>query len=172
MTITSNNNQSNSFVLRQHQLWARAAFHNGWSITGGQMWSLATETTHHLSNSVPEILPSVMDPQYVAGFVWRRQYGFRVTKGFRDKIRIGAAAEVPRHSILPGQSLPINLLLGSNGNSSSSCSNPTANYLIKPGTGHTITKIAFDPGFGHYQLFGITTSSTIVLLSQHRSKNR
>ena len=58
------------------------------------MWSLATETTHGLDNGT-EILPSVIDPQYVAGFVWARQYGFRVTKSFHDKFWIGASAENP-----------------------------------------------------------------------------
>src|SRR3984957_12902515 len=43
--VTSNNNQSNSYVVRERQLWARAAFTSGFSISGGQMWSLTTETT-------------------------------------------------------------------------------------------------------------------------------
>src|SRR5262249_3859104 len=34
--ITSNNNQSNSYVVRQRQLWARAAFTNGMNVSGGQ----------------------------------------------------------------------------------------------------------------------------------------
>ncbi len=150
--ITSNNNQSNSYVLRQRQLWARAAFHNGWSITGGQMWSLATETTHGLDNGT-EILPSVIDPQYVAGFVWTRQYGFRVTKDFRDKIWIGAAAENAETLNPAGSSLPVNLLLGSDGNSGG-LYNPTANYSFNLAP-DMIAKIAFEPGFGHYELFGI-----------------
>jgi len=33
---TSNNRQSNSYVFRQRQLWAQAAFDSGFSITGGQ----------------------------------------------------------------------------------------------------------------------------------------
>ena len=33
--VTSNNRQSNSYVLRQRQLFAQAAFDNGWIITGG-----------------------------------------------------------------------------------------------------------------------------------------
>ena len=42
--VTSNNNESNSYTLRQRQAWAQAALNNGWSFTGGQMWSLVTET--------------------------------------------------------------------------------------------------------------------------------
>ncbi len=43
--ITSNNNQSNSYVMRQRQIWAEAALKSGWTISAGQMWSLTTETT-------------------------------------------------------------------------------------------------------------------------------
>src|SRR5205814_10050868 len=42
--VTSNNNQSNSYVMRQRQLWGQAGLQNGWTFTGGQMWSLKTET--------------------------------------------------------------------------------------------------------------------------------
>src|ERR1700729_1372081 len=43
---TSNDNQSNSYVFRQRQFWGQAKFNNGFTVTGGQMWSLVTETTH------------------------------------------------------------------------------------------------------------------------------
>src|ERR1700674_3669775 len=61
--ITSNNNQSNSYSLRQRQAWAQAALSNGWSFTGGQMWSLATETKKGVDNR-SEALPMTIDPQY------------------------------------------------------------------------------------------------------------
>ena len=38
---TSNNNESNSYSLRQRQAWGQAALDSGWSVTGGQMWSLS-----------------------------------------------------------------------------------------------------------------------------------
>ena len=40
---SSNNNQSNSYVLRQRQIWGKAEMQNGFAVTGGQMWSLVTE---------------------------------------------------------------------------------------------------------------------------------
>src|ERR1700692_657699 len=82
--ITSNNNQSNSYVLRQRQLWADAKLPSGWDFSGGQGGSLATETTRGLTRG-SEILPSTIDPQYEAGFVWTRQYSFRVSKDFGKK---------------------------------------------------------------------------------------
>src|SRR6202044_2907926 len=70
--ITSNNNQSNSYTLRQRQAWAQAAFDSGWSITGGQMWSLVTETKHGMDNRT-EAVPMTIDPQYTVGFSWRSE---------------------------------------------------------------------------------------------------
>ena len=79
--ITSNNNQSNSYVLRQRVLWAQAETHNHWAFTGGQMWSLATEDKKAISNLSGDIMtPQTIDPNYSVGFVWTRQWGFRVTK--------------------------------------------------------------------------------------------
>ena len=151
--ITSNNNQSNSYVVRQRQLWARAAFHNGWNISGGQMWSLATETTHGLDNGT-EILPQVIDPQYVTGFVWTRQYGFRVTKDFGDKFWIGASAENAETLNPAGSSLPTNLLIGSDGNGGG-LYNVTANYSFNLAP-DMLAKIAFEPApWGHFEVFGI-----------------
>src|ERR1700687_5274318 len=42
--VTSNNRESNSYPFRQRQVWAQVAMDNGWQFTGGQMWTLATET--------------------------------------------------------------------------------------------------------------------------------
>ncbi|HEX4582185.1 MAG TPA: hypothetical protein VH139_09000 [Acidobacteriaceae bacterium] len=151
--ITSNNNQSNSYVVRQRQLWARAAFHSGWNISGGQMWTLATETTHGLDNGT-EILPATIDPQYVAGFVWARQYGFRVTRNFHDKFWIGASAENAETLNPAGSGLPTNVLIGSDGNNGG-LYNSTANYSFNLAP-DMIAKIAIEPSFGgHYEVFGI-----------------
>ena len=73
---TSNSNQSNSYFLRQRQAWGQAAFDNGWSFTGGQMWSLVTETKHGADNRT-EALPMTIDAQYTVGFSWAGQYGLR-----------------------------------------------------------------------------------------------
>jgi hypothetical protein len=79
--ITSNNNQSNSYVYRQRVIWGQAETNNHWAFTGGQLWSLATEDKKGISNLSGDIMtPQTIDPNYVVGFVWTRQYGFRVTK--------------------------------------------------------------------------------------------
>ena len=67
--------------MRQRQFWAQAAFNNGFTVTGGQRWSLITETTKGMDNRT-EALPMTIDAHYNVGFSWARQYGFRVTKNF------------------------------------------------------------------------------------------
>ena len=90
--VTSNNNQSNSYTLRQRQFWGQAAFTNGITVTGGQQWSLVTETTTGMNNRT-ENLPMTIDAQYHVGFSWTRQYGLRVTKSFNNKFWLGLAVE-------------------------------------------------------------------------------
>ncbi len=153
--ITSNNNQSNSYVVRQRQLWADARLNNGWDFSGGQGWSFAAETTVGLQRG-SEILPATIDPQYEAGFVWTRQYSFRVTRDFNNKIFAGISAENAETLNPAGANLPTNLLIGSAGNG---CGlyNPTANYSFNL-TPDFIAKLAFEPGWGHWELFGIGRS--------------
>ena len=93
--VTSNNNQSNSYTLRQRQVWGQAALDNGWSFTGGQMWSLVTETKKGVDNRT-EALPMTIDPQYTVGFSWARQYGFRVAKNFNNRFWLAASLENPQ----------------------------------------------------------------------------
>ena len=90
--ITSNNNQSNSYVMRERQLWAQAALKSGLSITGGSQWTLATETRNLLDNKT-EVLPDTIDPQYNVGFVWERQPGLRVVQKLGNNFAIGASVE-------------------------------------------------------------------------------
>ena len=80
--VTSNNNQSNSYVLRQRQFWAEAKLHNRLGLfrrsgvvpgDGNHEGPLQPGWRHHDSAR-----PSTRN--YDAGFVWTRQYSFRVTK--------------------------------------------------------------------------------------------
>jgi hypothetical protein len=176
---TSNNRQSNSYTFRQRQAWAQAAFDNGWIFTGGQMWSLATETKKGLFNR-QEDLPMVIDPQYNVGFTWARQYGFRVVKDFGGKFGLGFAVEAPQITIggrgfstvttINDAAAPSTII------TSGATTATTGNFFINaPGAGgglynafdtngyttnkapDLIFKAAADPGFGHYEVFGIVS---------------
>jgi hypothetical protein len=168
--VTSNNRQSNSYPFRQRQVWAQLALASGYSFTGGQMWTLATENRKGINNR-QEDLPMQIDPQYVVGFTWARQYAFRVVKDFGGKVALGLSVEGPQATL--------------GGRGFSTFTNTTAtgvittaqNFFINaPGdaaglfnsfdaTGYTvnkapdvIVKAAFDPGFGHYELLGIIST--------------
>jgi hypothetical protein len=81
--LTSNNNQSNSYTMRQRQFWGQAAMANGFTVTGGQMWSLVTEDGTSTNNR-SEKLPNTIDPQYTVGFSWMRQAAVRFQQRWGD----------------------------------------------------------------------------------------
>jgi hypothetical protein len=169
--VTSNNRQSNSYVFRQRVLYAQAALDSGWVFTGGQQWSLATENKTGITNRT-EVLPQTIDSQYQVGFSWERQYGFRVVKNFSNKFALGVSVEGPQATI------------GGRGFSSITTTNlgtatvtTTGNAFVDaPGSGgglfnfvdttgypfsktpDFIVKAAADPGWGHYELFGILST--------------
>jgi hypothetical protein len=97
--VTSNNRQSNSYVLRQRVIFGQAALANGLSFTAGQMWSLVTENKKGIQNRT-ELPPLTIDSQYNVGFSWARQYGFRVAKDFGGKFALAAAIEGPQRDRL------------------------------------------------------------------------
>jgi len=152
--ITSNNNQSNSYTFRQRQFWGQAAWDNGLKITGGQMWSLVTETKHGLDN-LTEATPLTIDAQYTVGFSWARQYGFRVVKGWGDKFWLGMSIEGAQ-TTLGGKIQNDTTLIAAPGDSGG-LFNPTANYSYNTSP-DIIIKGAWEPGFGHYEVFGIISS--------------
>ena len=164
---TSNNRQSNSYVFRQRQLWARADFANGWAFSAGQMWSLATENKKGIENR-QEWFPSQIDPQYVVGYTWQRAYGARIAKSFGNVFTLAASVEGPQATV--------------GGRGFSTYTSTTATGVVTtnqnffefaPGsggglynaydsTGYSINKTpdflvkaALDPGWGHYEVFGI-----------------
>jgi hypothetical protein len=161
--VTSNNNQSNSYVNRQRQLWGQVAMTNGLTVTGGQMWSLVTETKKGLDN-LSEALPMTIDPQYTVGFSWARQFGFRVTKNFNNKVWIGASLENPQTTFANPSNSPNNFLLGNfgangglyNGGGAAPAGAALASYSFNA-MPDVIVKAAFEPGFGHYEVFGIVS---------------
>lgn len=176
---TSNNRQSNSYVFRQRQAFGQVAFDNGWIITGGQMWSLATETKKEIFNR-QEDFPLQIDAQYVVGFTWARQYAMRVVKNFGDKFALGFSVEGPQATIggrgfsavttINSAAAPATIV------TSGATTATTWNFFLNaPGAGgglynafdaagYTVNKApdfifkaAADPGYGHYELFGIVS---------------
>jgi hypothetical protein len=158
---TSTNNQTNGYVLRLRQAWAQARFDNGWSFLGGQAWSLVTEVAKGVSidddmGKTNDVRPKTIDPSYSVGFDFARQYGIRLTKTFNDTVAIGFAVENPQATLTTHLNAS-NFLLGQPGDSKSY--NTGSTYAFNPAP-DLIAKIAFDPGFGHYEIFALTDRFT------------
>src|ERR1700735_2965322 len=183
--ITSNENESNSYVLRLREAFGQAKFDNGWSITGGQQWSLITEDRHAVDNllapgRIGEAVPLTIDPQYTVGFSWARQESFRVAKSI-GPLTLAASVEGsattatvhgnPTITTLSttsanqgGITTPTltttvfnNFLIGAPG-LSSGLYNPTGTYGYQK-TPDFVFKAALDPGaWGHFEVFGLVST--------------
>ncbi len=153
---TSNNNESNSYTLRQRQFWAQAAFDSGWTITGGQMWSLVTPTSKGLDPR-SEQLPMTIDAEYHVGFSWARQYGVRFEKKLNNKMWLAMAVEDPQTTFKQSGPTTNPFLLGTVGNASGLLNSAQSSYSFNL-TPDFIFKAAFEPGFGHYEVFGIVST--------------
>ncbi|MGH9773566.1 MAG: hypothetical protein ACRD50_01310 [Candidatus Acidiferrales bacterium] len=149
--VTSNNNESNSYVLRQRQIWGQAEFQNGFKFTAGQMWSLVTETRSGVENT-KETPPLTIDAQYNVGFSWARQLGLRVSKKFADHYWLAMSVESPQATFV-AHNPPANFLLGAAGNGGG-LFNTLANYSFNVAPDIIVKGVA-EPGWGHYELFGI-----------------
>jgi len=150
---TSSNTQSNSYTLRLRQAWVQVA-RGGFTFTGGQMWSLVTETKHGAAPGT-EAPPQVVDPAYLVGFSWARQYGIRVTQQLPHGITLAASVEESQILFSTAGTTtvntPTNFFFGSAGTGDF---NPAASYTdnLAP---DLIVKATYDPSFGHFELGGI-----------------
>jgi hypothetical protein len=179
---TSSATQTNSYTFRLRQAWGQAKFDNGWSILGGQMWSLVTENKAGIAPSddvgkTNDARPMTIDPGYNVGFTFARQYGLRLTKAFGDKVAFAVAVENAQATLTTHGNTD-NFLLGAAGatnsynNAVTGCSissytptggttpvyyttcSPAASYSFNPSP-DVVAKLAIDPGFGHYEVFGL-----------------
>ena len=151
--VTSNNNQSNSYTLRQRQVWGQVAMTHGFTFTGGQMWSLVTETKKSTNNAT-ENLPMTIDPQYHVGFSWARQYGLRFQQTIGTKTTIALGLEQAQTIFSAAGSVPTNFFYGSTGTGGGlyNAFNGTYTNNVAP---DVIVKATFDPRYGHYEVGGI-----------------
>jgi len=158
---TSTSNSTNSYTLRVRQAWAQAKFNNGVSFLGGQAFSLVTENGKGIApdddmGKTNDARPKTIDAGYNVGFSYARQWGLRLTKNFNDKVAIAVAIENPQ-ATLTSHSNVSNFLLGQSGDGKSY--NSSATYSFNPSP-DIIAKIAFDPGFGHYEIYGLLARFT------------
>ncbi len=181
---SSNNNQSNSYVMRQRQIWGQAALKSGFTVTGGQMWSLVTEDRKG-TDARTEIQPQTIDPQYLVGYSWTRQPGIRVQQRFGDyktgAFSIAASAEQAQITNFTASNLPTNAAnavgtstsilqfffagTGQNGGLYNAAAGAPGNNLANTTTAITtyannvvpdfLVKAAFDVPMFHFEVGGI-----------------
>jgi hypothetical protein len=152
------------------------------------------KTEGHLRRPQRQLTPLTIDPNYVAGFVWTRQYGFRVVKSFKNAafgspLRTRSSSTPPRWPATrptPSSAAPAPTAATTTPPSAPARPPPPSSTTPTRETdsaGNTIdvavpvyktvngcadiatisfnqapdiiAKIAFDPGWGHYEIFGI-----------------
>ena len=161
----SNNNSTNSYTPRQRALWAQAALKNGFTFTGGQMWSLATEDKVGLSNLPSDIVaPLVIDPNNTVGFIAARQYSFRATYTAK-KFAIGVAAENPQllYSAALAGSTPYAILgsAGQNGgNYNAAISSVSATTYVQKYTNVKTVDSAGNTVYGYVPVYATVTANS------------
>jgi hypothetical protein len=168
---SSNNNQSNSYVLRQRQIWGKAETQSGFTVTGGQMWSLVTEDAKG-TDARTEIQPLTIDPQYMVGYSWTRQPGIRVQQRFGNyntgAFTIAASAEQAQiTSFTASGQIPTQFFfggIGQNGGLYNAAGNIGAGNTASTGGITTyannvapdvIVKAAYDVPWMHFEVGGI-----------------
>ena len=152
----SNSAESNSYVLRERELYATYA-RKDWDfyVLGGTSWSMLTMFKSGITPRLEDV-PLTIDSQYVPGFAWTRNPQLRFVKGFdHDRFDLGLSFESPQASYFTGGN-GTGSLTGTidSTNAGSGTLNPDTTYSddIAP---DVILKGTADPGWGHYEVFGL-----------------
>ena len=150
---TANSNESNSYNPRVRVFYGTIDESAcGVHFLAGQEWSLLTTDKVGI---IPrqENIPLTIDAQYVPGFNWTRNPQLRLAKDFDDqKIWLAISAESPQ-AVLTGIGTPPSFINATNAGGSLFDKNNNYTSDFAP---DIIAKAAFDPGYGHYEIFGIT----------------
>ncbi len=159
---TANFIETNSFSPRQRQLWMQAEFKNGVTLTAGQFWSLMTTDRKGIATRA-EFIPTTIEGSYVVGYSYARQNAVRVTKDWGNKIW-GALEVASAQTTVSASYTPANLMGFNTSSNALSPNSSTLNYLAGSATGMStdlapdfIGKLAFEPGYGHYEIKGIVS---------------
>lgn len=149
--LTSNSNESNSYMPRLRHAWMQSGWEDGWAVSTGQMWTLAESNRHGITpNAANAYTPDMIDAQYVVGFTWLRQPAVRVVRDIGGHAWAALSAEGAQ-TVLSARNAPASFLYCSPGTSTLTS---TVNYSFDKAP-DLVGKVAFEPGFGHYELKGL-----------------
>ena len=148
---TSNDNQTNSYTLRQREIWAQIATNSGFTLTAGQMWTLATEVKEGDQPGSERGEPAADDRSSVPRRFHLRPAvtGVRFAQSLGPKQNIAASIEESQTILAAVSNAPSNFFFGSAG-VGGGLYNSTANYSnnVAP---DILVKYTADPGYGHYE---------------------
>ena len=157
---TANSNESNSYNLRmRHAFLEYDRSDVGFNLLAGQAWSLATLDGHGL-DPFKVITPLSIDAQYNVGFNWMRQPQLRATENFAPGF--WAAVSVENPEINNPYNAPA-YTVQKEGGSGGGLLNDSNTSFSFDGMPDIIAKLAAEPGWGHYEVYG--------LARQFRSEN-
>jgi len=148
---TANSAESNSYNPRLRQYYATYSRKDAdYYLLAGQSFSLATLFNKGITPRT-ERIPFTVDGQYVPGFNWTRNPQLRFVKDFDKKLALGLSLESPQANVFNGPTLPADTVSQLPGGFLFA---PNVNYSVDPAP-DLIIKAAWDPGWGHYELYGL-----------------
>lgn len=170
--VTANSRESNSYQPRIRQAFVTydndtAHFH----VMAGQGWSLLTQNKVGML-PLSENTPLVIDSQNVVGFNWARQPEIRFVEDWNKFAWFGVSVESPQvnfpsNSIGPvggssqsgsaigGTALPPGISVNDLNACQASGAFDSATACSTDEYPDVIEKVALDPGWGHYEVFGL-----------------
>jgi outer membrane murein-binding lipoprotein Lpp len=164
---SSNSNTSNGYTMRIRQAFVDYDDpSDDFNILVGQAYTLLVPFKSGMSVR-SENIPPTLEDNYIQGFPVARQPQLRVTTRLGDNVWLGASIEAPQ-STFGGTKPTINDVSILTGSVPFSATTPAANTgtiasgNLNPLNSYSyntipdiIVKGAWEPGFGHYELFGI-----------------
>jgi hypothetical protein len=153
-TSNGNYNETGSYSPRVRHLFADYQSKTGdWYLLFGQAWSLVTAEKFGMMPRDENIVPTI-DGQYIPGFDWLRVPQVRLVKKFGGTLALGVSIENPAVLVTAGSSAgapAIPSVYNAAGASSAFATGVNVTTDRRP---DVVAKVGFDPGYGHYELFG------------------
>ncbi len=171
---TANSNETNSYTPRIRVMYNQIDWQDmGLHFLAGQNWSLATLQGKGMTPRA-EIIPAVIDAQYVPGFTFTRQPQIRLTEEFDPSFWAAISLENPQTTFYTGaNALPASVKLTYNAPAGTGFD--SANSLSFSHIPDVIAKVAYEPTFGdrtaHLEVFGIYRSFSERLTYVNQNAN-
>ncbi|PSH04312.1 MAG: hypothetical protein CXZ00_08130 [Acidobacteria bacterium] len=167
---SANLNQTTGYSPRIRQVWGRAKFANGWTVTGGQMWNLVT-LNRKGTDADSLFNPHIIEVQFSIGYDIGRFAELRVSKTLNKNFSLAFGLANPAYLSSGATAAVAGLAspgVGFLGNSQlNNCTLSTATPPVLTCTRSQlystnlapdmIVKLAYDnPKWGHYELRGLS----------------